>query len=148
MRVDAQRNVFRAMELDAHVLESGCCGMAGSFGFEADKHAVSQACGERVLLPRVREAAADTLVLADGFSCRTQIAQGSKRHALHLAEALQLALDAGAEDGAFCAKHEQALAERRERAIRRSMGRAAVAVAGLTAAAVGARAGTLAPVRV
>lgn len=140
MRFDAQRNVLQAMELDADVLESGCCGMAGSFGFEADKYAVSQACGERVLLPRVREAARDTLVLADGFSCRTQIAQGSNRHALHLAEALQLALDTRAEDGVFCAKHEQELARRRERAIRRSIGRAALAVVALAAAAVGTRA--------
>jgi Fe-S oxidoreductase len=80
--------------LDAEVLESGCCGMAGSFGFErGDHYRVAVAAGERVLLPRVRDAGPDTLVVADGFSCRTQIEQGTGRHALHLAEVMRLALD-------------------------------------------------------
>src|SRR5262249_27320759 len=76
---DAERKVREEMGLDAKVLESGCCGMAGSFGFEADeaKQKVSRACGERVLLPAVREADDEALVLANGFSCRTQIAHGT-----------------------------------------------------------------------
>ena len=61
--------------VDLDVLDAGCCGLAGNFGFEAGHYDVSRACGERVLLPAVRDAAADTLVLADGFSCRTQIEQ-------------------------------------------------------------------------
>jgi Fe-S oxidoreductase len=74
------------------VLNAGCCGMAGSFGFErGDHYELAMAAGERVLLPRVREADADTLVIADGFSCRTQIEQGTGRRALHLAEVLQRA---------------------------------------------------------
>jgi hypothetical protein len=95
MRFDAERQVFDAMGLDYEVLASGCCGMAGSFGFEKDKYDVSQACGERVLLPRVREADPGTLVLADGFSCRTQIAQNGDRRAVHLADALAMALEHG-----------------------------------------------------
>jgi FAD/FMN-containing dehydrogenase/Fe-S oxidoreductase len=81
--------------LDFEVLESGCCGMAGSFGFEEGKYELSQQIGERVLLPAVREAPTDTLVIADGFSCREQIAQGTGRRAMHTAEVLQLALHEG-----------------------------------------------------
>jgi FAD/FMN-containing dehydrogenase/Fe-S oxidoreductase len=95
--IDAERAVFRGMGLSAEMLASGCCGMAGAFGFERDaaKQHVSKACGERVLFQAVRNAAPDTLVLADGFSCRTQIAQGTGREALHLADALKLALAQG-----------------------------------------------------
>ncbi|MDN5747493.1 MAG: FAD-binding protein [Pseudonocardia sp.] len=76
--------------IDAERLDSGCCGLAGNFGFEAGHYEVSMACGEQVLLPAVREADPDTLVLADGFSCRTQIEQGDTgRRAIHLAEALR-----------------------------------------------------------
>jgi len=73
-------------------LDSGCCGLAGNFGFERGHYEVSRACAERVLLPAVRAADADTLIVADGFSCRTQISQESDRQALHLAQVLQLAL--------------------------------------------------------
>jgi hypothetical protein len=62
--------------------------MAGPFGFEKDKYEVSQALGERVLMPAVRAAEATTIVVSDGFSCREQIRQNSPRHALHLAEVL------------------------------------------------------------
>jgi Fe-S oxidoreductase len=67
--------------------------MAGSFGFEAgQKYEVSQKAGERVLLPKVRQAAGDTLVIADGFSCRTQIEQATGRKAVHLAQVVEMAL--------------------------------------------------------
>jgi Fe-S oxidoreductase len=72
-------------------LNSGCCGMAGSFGFESDKYDVSIAIGERRLLPMVRRAADSTVIVADGFSCREQISQQTEREALHLAEVIQLA---------------------------------------------------------
>ncbi len=74
--------------VDTSTLPAGCCGLAGNFGFERDHYAVSRALAERALLPAVRGAAADTLVIADGFSCRTQVAQGSDRRAVHLAEVL------------------------------------------------------------
>ena len=77
--------------------ESGCCGMAGSFGFERGEHYdVSMRIGERALLPAVRSAASDTLVVADGFSCREQIEQGTGRRPMHLAEVLSMALEDGA----------------------------------------------------
>ena len=81
------------MRLDSRVLESGCCGMAGSFGYEKDKYDVSIACGERSLLPEVRKARVSTIIIADGFSCKEQIAQETNRHALHLAEVLKLGLE-------------------------------------------------------
>jgi FAD/FMN-containing dehydrogenase/Fe-S oxidoreductase len=66
----------------------GCCGMAGAFGFAQETYEVSEAIGERVLLPAVRAAPAETLIIADGFSCREQIEQGTGRATLHIAELL------------------------------------------------------------
>src|SRR6185312_7037325 len=79
--------------LEADVLASGCCGMAGSFGFESEKYDVSIAVGERKLLPTVRQAPLSTVIMANGFSCREQIAQQTGRRALHLAEVMQLGQD-------------------------------------------------------
>jgi FAD/FMN-containing dehydrogenase/Fe-S oxidoreductase len=91
MKMDHTQTLLRKMGLSIDAPDSGCCGMAGAFGFEAEKFAVSQAIGERVLLPAVRGAAADTLIVADGFSCREQIRQATGRSALHLAEVLATA---------------------------------------------------------
>ncbi|MFL6193309.1 MAG: FAD-binding and (Fe-S)-binding domain-containing protein [Thermoanaerobaculia bacterium] len=88
MGMGADREMLGRLGLDVQPLDSGCCGMAGAFGFEADHYEVSAACGERALLPAVREAGPEVLVLADGFSCREQIRQLTGRRALHLAEAL------------------------------------------------------------
>jgi hypothetical protein len=66
--------------------------MAGSFGFEAEKYQVAQACGERVLLPAVRQADAGKLIIADGYSCREQIAQSTGREAVHVAQVLERAI--------------------------------------------------------
>ncbi|HWY20711.1 MAG TPA: FAD-linked oxidase C-terminal domain-containing protein [Candidatus Acidoferrum sp.] len=93
MRMTAEESVLRRVGVDFHSPASGCCGMAGSFGFERDKYDVSVAIGELELLPAVRQAPPDWLIIADGFSCREQIAQGSPRHAFHLAEVLQMALN-------------------------------------------------------
>ncbi|WP_017546246.1 FAD-binding and (Fe-S)-binding domain-containing protein [Nocardiopsis prasina] len=90
---DADRELIARAGIDGEVLDSGCCGLAGDFGFTEGHYEVSSAIGERELLPRVRAAGPDTLVLADGYSCRTQIEQGTGRRALHLAEALALGLD-------------------------------------------------------
>ncbi|GAB2583704.1 FAD-binding and (Fe-S)-binding domain-containing protein [Kribbella endophytica] len=89
---DADRAVMRAAGIDAVVPDAGCCGLAGNFGFEPDHYELSQAVGERVLLPAVRAADPSTQVLADGFSCRTQIAHGTDRRPLHLAQLLAAAL--------------------------------------------------------
>jgi len=80
------------MGLDAELLDSGCCGLAGSFGYEEDHYDVSLKIGERVLLPRVRAAGKQTLIVTDGFSCREQIMHGTPRHAMHLAEVVQMGL--------------------------------------------------------
>ncbi|MDQ2663290.1 MAG: FAD-binding oxidoreductase [Candidatus Eremiobacteraeota bacterium] len=86
--------LFTAMGLDYDMPDTGCCGMAGAFGFEADHYDVSVAIGERVLLPAVRKAKRNTLVVADGFSCREQISQLTDRQALHPAEVVKMAIDA------------------------------------------------------
>lgn len=89
MGFDADTEVLSRAGIDARRLDAGCCGLAGNFGFEAGHHEVSTAVAEQALLPEVRAAGPDTLVLADGFSCRTQIEQsGTGRRAVHLAEAL------------------------------------------------------------
>jgi FAD/FMN-containing dehydrogenase/Fe-S oxidoreductase len=93
MKMTAEESVLRRLGIDFQSPAPGCCGMAGSFGFESDKYEISMAIGELELLPAVRQAPADWLVIADGFSCREQIAQGTPRHAMHLAEVLQMALD-------------------------------------------------------
>jgi Fe-S oxidoreductase len=69
--------------------------MAGSFGFEAEKYEVSMAVGERRLLPRVRQRD-DAVIVADGFSCRTQIEEATGRKPVHLAQLIKMALDRSA----------------------------------------------------
>jgi len=110
----------------------GCCGMAGSFGFEHDKYEVSAAIGELELLPAVRNAPPDWLIIADGFSCREQIAQGTGRHALHLAEVLQLALQPSAldKDDPY---PESRLVRERQAEVTASMKRAGIAASALAA---------------
>jgi Fe-S oxidoreductase len=76
------------------LLDTGCCGMAGSFGFNAEHHALSTKIGEDKLFPAVRAADAETIVLTNGFSCREQIEQGTGRHAMHIAQLVQRALAA------------------------------------------------------
>jgi len=93
MGFDADLRVMARSGLEAERPNPGCCGMAGSFGFErGEKYEVSCKIAEQHLLPAVREAPEDTWILADGFSCREQIAQLGGRRALHLAEALRRAL--------------------------------------------------------
>jgi len=93
MGTDAEQAVMDELGLEAEVLDSGCCGMAGSFGFErGDQYDVSVAAGERVLLPAVRAADPDTTLVADGFSCREQVFQGTGRRPLHLAQVIARAL--------------------------------------------------------
>jgi FAD/FMN-containing dehydrogenase/Fe-S oxidoreductase len=92
MKMNDEEALLRKMGVELTSLDSGCCGMAGPFGFEKDKYAVSQAVGERILLPAVRKAEQNTFVLTDGFSCREQIFQATGRQPVHLAELLQIEL--------------------------------------------------------
>jgi FAD/FMN-containing dehydrogenase/Fe-S oxidoreductase len=133
MKMSAEESLLRRIGIDFQAPAPGCCGMAGSFGFEYDKYEISQAIGELELLPAVRKAPADWLIIADGFSCREQIAQGTDRHALHLAEVLQMALDPPAQEATQFP--ESAHVRQREVEIRSSMQRSAL---GLGAVAAGA----------
>ncbi|MSQ24127.1 MAG: FAD-binding oxidoreductase [Chloroflexi bacterium] len=91
--IGPDERLLQRMGLDCQVPDSGCCGLAGAFGYEAGAHYdVSMRLGERVLFPAVQVADPDTLIVADGFSCRDQILHGSGRPALHLAEVVQMAL--------------------------------------------------------
>lgn len=132
LKMNAEESVLRRIGLDYQLPSPGCCGMAGSFGFEDDKYDVSIAIGELDLLPAVRQAPPDWLVIANGFSCREQIAQETDRHALHLAEVLQLAIYQGP-SGPPGSYPEKQLVRQHEGEIRRSMQRAGLAIAGFAA---------------
>jgi Fe-S oxidoreductase len=135
------KDLLGKLGLEVEELEAGCCGMAGGWGYEQGHYDVSIACGERVLLPKVREAPPEQLIVADGFSCRSQIEQtGTGRRALHVAQVLQLAREHGpaGPEGAY---PERAAAPRPQAGPRRTATRAALAVAaGATLAGVAARA--------
>jgi FAD/FMN-containing dehydrogenase/Fe-S oxidoreductase len=133
MKMIAQEAVLSRMGIDYRSPAPGCCGMAGAFGFESDKYDVSLAVGELELLPAVRAASPECLIIADGFSCREQIAQCTDRQALHLAEVIQMALRETPDSVAKAyPEHDRVLRQRIE--VNRSMTRAGV---GLAAAAAG-----------
>jgi FAD/FMN-containing dehydrogenase/Fe-S oxidoreductase len=135
MRMKDEESLMKKMHLDERILESGCCGMAGAFGYEKDKYGVSIACGERSLLPEVRKAPVSTIIMADGFSCKEQIAQETNRHALHLSEVLRLGLENG-ENHVPTMFPERYFVDLREKAQKKSMARAAV-IGGLALTALG-----------
>lgn len=91
-------HILRQTGLHINIPDSGCCGMAGAFGFDHKNYDVSVAVGERVLLPAAREAADETLIITDGFSCREQVEQLSGRKVLHLAQVLNRAVRARKSD--------------------------------------------------
>ena len=115
MGMGDDQKVLEKLGLDFEILDSGCCGVAGSWGYEkGDHYEVSMKAGERVLLPAVRGADKDALIVTDGFSCRSQIAEATDRRALHLAQVIQMALRNGGgpsgdypESGYFRAKSSQ-----------------------------------------
>jgi FAD/FMN-containing dehydrogenase/Fe-S oxidoreductase len=88
-----ESKLFDTLQLDYEMPDTGCCGMAGPFGFDAAHYDVSMAIGERALLPKVRAADPRTIIVADGFSCREQISQTTGRQAMHPAQVLKMALD-------------------------------------------------------
>ena len=134
MKMTDEESVLKKMGIDYTVPAPGCCGMAGSFGFEPDKYDISVAIGELELLPAVRNAAPDALIIADGFSCREQIAQCTDRNAMHLAEVIQMALREGPL-GSAGPYPERASVRRRQKEVQSSMQRAGLAVAGVAAGA-------------
>ncbi len=92
MKMREEEAILRKMAVEYDMPDTGCCGMAGAFGFEKDHYHVSIACGERVLLPAVRRASNDTILVADGFSCREQVRQKTDRMPMHLSEVIQMGL--------------------------------------------------------
>jgi FAD/FMN-containing dehydrogenase/Fe-S oxidoreductase len=130
MKMTAEEAVLRRLGVDFQSPAPGCCGMAGSFGFERDKYDISIAIGELELLPAVRQAPPDWLIIADGFSCREQIAQGSPRQALHLAEVLQMALNGEPAPESY-PYPESARAQQRQAEVFHSMKRAGLRLAAL-----------------
>src|SRR5947209_2639584 len=135
LKFEAENSIMQKLGLNFEVLASGCCGMAGSFGFESDKYAVSLQIGERKLLPAVRQGPLSTMIVADGFSCREQIAQQTKRDALHLAEVIHMGLRPTdrASDGMY---PEDAMVTRRKSARRKAKLRALAALAAIGAGSV------------
>ena len=132
MKMNAEEAVLTRMGLDFDSPAPGCCGMAGAFGFENDKYEISREIGELELLPAVRDASPETLIIANGFSCREQISQETGRHALHLAEVIQMGLRQMGE--AIREQYpEQVSVQRREKDIQDSMRRSAWALAALAA---------------
>jgi FAD/FMN-containing dehydrogenase/Fe-S oxidoreductase len=137
----AAKEIFKKMGLEAKHPEDGCCGMAGAFGYEKenDHYQVSVACGERALLPKVRGAAVDELIIADGFSCQEQIEQQTDRAAMHLAQVLQLAMrgDNALRPGS---RPEAQMVSERQRTRQAAMTKAAVlfGIGALAAIAIGA----------
>ena len=79
-------------DLEVENIQSSCCGMAGAFGYHADTIDISKAMAEQTLLPKIRSAGEDTLIVADGTSCRQQISHGSGTQPIHVARVLQQAL--------------------------------------------------------
>jgi hypothetical protein len=107
--------------------------MAGSFGFDEEKYEVSMAIGELELLPAVRQAPADSLIIADGFSCREQISQCTDRHSLHLAEVIATALKGSlTSEGVY---PETPHVRKRQAELHRSKRRAGLALAGVATGA-------------
>ena len=128
MKMTDEEAVLKRMGIDWSAPAPGCCGMAGPFGFDEEKYDVSIAIGELELLPAVRQAPADSLIIADGFSCREQISQCTDRHAMHLAEVIATALKGPvAPDGTY---PETPDVNRRQAELDRSMKRAGLAVGG------------------
>jgi len=134
MRFKEEKSLMKKLGLEEEILESGCCGMAGSFGYEKDKYELSVACGERKLLPEVRKAGIATIIMADGFSCKEQVAQESNRHALHLAEVLEMGIR-GETRNQPVIYPEKPFVEPRKAALNRSMVKAGLITLGALAIA-------------
>jgi FAD/FMN-containing dehydrogenase/Fe-S oxidoreductase len=92
-KITNEEKLLKNLGFDLETAQCTCCGVAGSFGYEREKYDISMQIGEHGLLPAVRAAPKDALIIADGFSCRSQIEHGTDRRALHLAEVIKLSLE-------------------------------------------------------
>lgn len=93
--LDGEEQLLKQMGIESERIQSTCCGVAGSFGYEKEKYDVSMKVGEHDLLPQVRAASKEAIVIADGFSCRSQIEHATDRRALHIAQVVRMALEEG-----------------------------------------------------
>jgi FAD/FMN-containing dehydrogenase/Fe-S oxidoreductase len=145
--MDPELRLLERMGLEVEEARGGCCGLAGSWGFETGKHDISMECGEQGLLPAVREASDETIVVANGFSCKTQLEQsGAGRRALHVGQVMKLAREhrpegftAGRpEDGYYAVKPPAP----KDLRLKRAGAVAGVVIAGAAAVAAGVRRGS------
>src|SRR5512146_2785180 len=130
-----EQQLLKKMGMGVRTLTDGCCGMAGSFGYEEHHYDISKQIGEHALLPAVHKAGMAEVIIADGFSCREQVAQMTDRRALHIAEVLELALRHGP-GGPEGMRPESEFVREHEAALRKSKMEAAATVGGLAAGAV------------
>ena len=94
--IDPEQKLLERRGLDVEEAKGGCCGLAGSWGFEKGKYGISMDCGELGLLPAAREAPDEAVIVANGFSCKTQLQEaGTGRNALHAAQVMKLAREHG-----------------------------------------------------
>jgi FAD/FMN-containing dehydrogenase/Fe-S oxidoreductase len=131
-----EKKLFDALGLDYEIPDTGCCGMAGPFGFDANHYDVSIKVGERALLPKVRSADKSTIIVADGFSCREQISQTTNRQAMHPAQVLKMAFDDRGRDRQDARPELRYMPDARREARKASM-RGAIGLAALVGAAAG-----------
>jgi Fe-S oxidoreductase len=139
--IQPELSLLERMGMEVEEAKGGCCGLAGSWGFESEHHELSMQIGEQGVLPAVRDAKLDDVIVADGFSCKTQIEQGSTgRRALHVAQVMKLAREHGVDGTPPGIRPEQPYYEVRPPAPRDLKLKRAVIVAGATAilASVGA----------
>ncbi|HLH29589.1 MAG TPA: FAD-linked oxidase C-terminal domain-containing protein, partial [Terriglobia bacterium] len=92
-KLDGEKKMLQKMGLEASIMDSGCCGQAGSFGFEEGKYDFSMQIAHRAMVPKIEESSRDTLIVANGFSCQTQIGDATDRKPLHIAQVLQMGLE-------------------------------------------------------
>lgn len=130
--MDRNEELLKHLGMDYKLPQNGCCGLAGSFGFERKKHPLSIKIAEKELLPHIHDAPDDTFIIADGFSCREQIHHTTGRRALHTAEVMQMALHSGPK-GPMKGRPEREIVEQFEGEVRSTLTRA---IAGIGAAAV------------
>jgi len=93
MHIDKDKELLESLGVNLTMMDAGCCGLAGSFGFErGEKYTLSMQIGERALFPLLRKISDEDIIISDGFSCREQILHGTNKKAIHLAEMLATAI--------------------------------------------------------
>ena len=137
MKMDSEEAALKKMGMKYDLPDNGCCGLAGSFGFEAEKYETSMKIGEKEIAPLLDKAGDHTFIIADGFSCREQIEHMTDRRALHLAEVMQIALRSGP-NGPTIGRPERRLVDQHHAAVRDSMAKAAAGVGVIAALGLGA----------